>query len=429
MRVKGIGMRVLLIAANTERMNILPLPLGLACVAAAVRKAGHDVRLLNLMFEGNTETALRTTIQDFQPEVIGISVRNIDDQNMDAPKFLLLPVREVVAACRRFCDAPTVVGGAGYSIFPASALHYLGANMGIRGEGETVFPAVLKRIAKGLPVTGLPGVYLPDLPPDDRNFCHSLDRLPLPDPELWIPDVPDRADFWIPVQSRRGCPMDCSFCSTSTIEGRPIRRRSPEELAGWLERLVAAGFHNIHFVDNVFNLPLPYAKELCRKILERGLDINVWCLVYPKWIDGELVQLMARIGCREISLGFESGSSRMLRSLRKEFTVVEVRTVSKMFAEAGIERRGFLLLGGPGETRETVEESLRFADFLGLDALKITVGLRIYPGTPLATAALAEGQIGPNDDLLWPRFYLAPGLPDWLPERIADYKRSRIWVM
>ena len=173
--------------------------------------------------------------------------------------------------------------------------------------------------------------------------------------------------------------MDCSFCSTSAIEGRPIRRRSPQAIAEWLERLAASGFHNFQFVDSMFNLPPSYAKELCRKILERGLDINLWCLIYPKWIDGELAHLMARAGCREVSLGFESGSDGMLGRLNKRFEAEEVRAVSRMFADAGIQRRGFLLLGGPGETRESVEESLQFADSLNLDALKVTAGLRIYP--------------------------------------------------
>jgi hypothetical protein len=100
-----------------------------------------------------------------------------------------------------------------------------------------------------------------------------------------------------------------------------------------------------------------------------------------------------------------------------------------MFARAGIFCRGFLLLGGPGEIRESVEESLTFADSLNLDALKVTVGLRIYPETPLAARAVAEGIVRPDDDLLLPRFYLAPELRDWLPERIAAYKISRRWVM
>ena len=422
-------MRVLLISANTERMNILPLPLGPAMVAAATRRVGHDVILLNLMFEGDTQSAIQDCVAGFRPEVIGISVRNIDDQNMASPKFLLPPVREVVETCRSLCDAPIIVGGAGYSIFPASALRYLGADMGIQGEGETAFPALLERLAEGAPVCGLPGLYLPGQPPPDRTFAKNLDELPLPGPKLWIPAVSGRAEFWVPVQSRRGCPLDCSFCSTSAIEGRALRRKSPEAIAAWLEQLTSSGFTNFNFVDNTFNLPPYYAKELCRKIVERGLAINLWCIIYPKWVDSKLVELMARVGCREISLGFESGSDRMLASLNKRFNTEEVGTVARMFADAGIQRRGFLLLGGPGETRESVEESLAFGDSLNLDALKVTVGVRIYPETPLAAAALAEGMIRPDDDLLWPGFYIAPQLRDWLPERIAAYKTSRPRVM
>jgi radical SAM superfamily enzyme YgiQ (UPF0313 family) len=240
---------------------------------------------------------------------------------------------------------------------------------------------------------------------------------------------PGQSEFWVPVQSRRGCPLDCSFCSTAAIEGRGLRQHSPATIAAWLEQLASSGFTNFNFVDNTFNLPPDYAKELCQKIVDRGLAINFWCIIYPKWIDSKLVELMARAGCREISLGFESGSDPMLASLNKRFNAEEVKTVAKMFGDAGIFRRGFLLLGGPGETPESVEESLGFADSLNLDALKVTVGLRIYPETPLAATALAEGEIRPDDVLLWPRFYLAPRLRDWLPERIAAYKTSRPWVM
>jgi radical SAM superfamily enzyme YgiQ (UPF0313 family) len=422
-------MRVLLVSANIERLNILPLPLGPALVAAACRKAGHNVVLLNLMFEGDTQSAIQDCVEGFRPEVIGISVRNIDDQNMADPKFLLPPVREVVKACRSLCDTPIIVGGAGYSIFPESALRYLGADMGIRGEGEVAFAALLERVAKGAPVSGLPGLYLPGQRPADRTFARNLDDLPLPESGLWIPSVRGKSEFWVPVQSRRGCPLDCSFCSTAAIEGRTLRAHSPEAIAAWLEQLASSGFTNFNFVDNTFNLPPDYAKELCRKIVERGLALNFWCIIYPKWVDAELVELMTRTGCREISLGFESGSDPMLASLNKLFNTEEVKTVAKMFADAGIFRRGFLLLGGPGETRESVEDSLAFADSLNLDALKVTVGVRIYPETPLAATALAEGMIRPDDDLLWPRFYLAPRLRDWLPERIAAYKTSRPRVM
>jgi radical SAM superfamily enzyme YgiQ (UPF0313 family) len=212
------------------------------------------------------------------------------------------------------------------------------------------------------------------------------------------------------------------------IEGRAIRRRSPSPVVKWLAKMRETGCRNFNFVDNTFNLPPAYAKDLCREIKEAKLDLHLWCLIYPKHIDRELVELMKQAGCRQISFGFESGSDRMLRSLNKQFNKHEVSAVSKMFADAGIERMGFLLLGGPGETKDSVEESLSFADSLNLEALKITVGLRIYPQTPLARIALAEGVISAEEDLILPRFYLTPELRDWLPERVATYKTSRPWV-
>ena len=469
-------MRVLLISANTETISMPTLPLGFACVAAATQNAGHEVALLNLMFEGDPKVGIRNSIEDFRPEVIGISVRNIDDQNMLQPRFLLAPVKEVIESCRSFSEAPIILGGAGYSIFPGSALGYLGADIGIQGEGEIVFPLLVDRIGKGGEVSDLPGVHLAsqialtntspclsfprkrestslstdvdprfrggddqsssyrvadvraEREPPSRHFEENLDDLPLPEPDLWIPPGASKRKLWVPVQSRRGCPLDCTFCSTSAIEGREIRRRSPAHVVKWLAELRKTGCRNFNFVDNVFNFPPDYAKDLCRQVIQADLGLHLWCLIYPKWIDAELVELMGRAGCRQISFGFESGSDEMLRSLNKRFDQKEISAVSEMFAEAGIERMGFLLLGGPGETKDSVEESLAFADSLNLEALKITVGLRIYPQTPLARTAVAEGVVKADDDLLFPQFYLQPELRDWLSERVATYKASRPWV-
>jgi radical SAM superfamily enzyme YgiQ (UPF0313 family) len=138
---------------------------------------------------------------------------------------------------------------------------------------------------------------------------------------------------------------------------------------------------------------------------------------------------MAAAGCRQISLGFESGSEQMLRNLNKCFSLEDVRTTSAMFADHGIERMGFLLLGGPGETREAVEESLAFADSLKLEALRLTAGVRIYPDTQLAKTAENEGAITSQGNLLHPRFYLAQGLEGWLSERLKEWQVSRPYVI
>jgi radical SAM superfamily enzyme YgiQ (UPF0313 family) len=418
-------MRVLLISANTEKMNMTALPLGLACVAAATRKAGHETAMVDLLMERDPPSVLQEAIEGFRPDVIGISVRNIDDQNMENPRFLLDRAREIVSACRGLSEAKIVLGGAGYSIFPGSALSFLGADMGIQGEGEGAFPALLGRMERNGDLSGVGGLYLPGQGlQGKRRFEKDLDLFPLPDTELWSFPSP-KEELWMPVQTRRGCPLNCSYCSTGTIEGRMIRRHSPKALAQWIARWRKAGVSKFYFVDNTFNLPPSHAKEICRQLIDLGLDIKWWGILYPAQVDEELAGLMAKAGCEQVSMGFESGSGRVLKNMKKRFTLEEVRRISKMLADQGIRRMGFLLLGSPGETRESVEESLVFADSLTLEAMKFTLGVRVYPHTPLAERAVNEGLIPSQEDLLFPRFYLAKGLEGWLSETLKKWTAAR----
>ena len=177
---------------------------------------------------------------------------------MERPRFFLDSVREVVANCRSMCRAPVILGGAGYSIFPESALRYLGADMGIQGEGEVVFLLLWwNEWLTVLRFRGFPGIYLPGMLGCWQELRKNPGNdLPLPDPGLLIPPHAGSRNLWVPVQSRRGCPKDCTFCSTSTIEGRPIRRRSPDRIVRWLTDLREIGYRNFNFVDNTFTLSL-----------------------------------------------------------------------------------------------------------------------------------------------------------------------------
>ncbi len=416
-------MRVLLISGNREASGVrTPLPLGLACIAAATAKAGFTVRFLDLLSTADWESTTQNAIATLRPEVIGLSVRNIDDQTMSNPQFLLRPLKQVIAFCRSLSGAPIVLGGAGFSILPESTLAYLEADMGIQGEGESAFPSLLSWLENGSQGPPPSGVYLAGKPRTHRPMAitTALDSLPLPAPEAWL-NYDISPEWRIPVQTRRGCSQDCAFCSTSMIEGRQLRWRSAELVVNWLASYRNHGFRDYYFVDNTFNVPLAYAKELCRKFIEARLDIDWWAQIYPRWADTELADLMARAGCTQLNLGFESGSEPVLRLLNKRFKPAEVAEISAIFAAAGVKRNGFLMLGAPGETRQTVEESLAFAESLHLDALKISVGIRIYPNTALAARAVAEGIVARDDDLLFPRFYLAPTLRDWLPGRVTAY--------
>ena len=424
-------MRVLLISANTERINLPTFPLGLACVAQATLDKGHDVEWLDLMAERDPESAVKRRIKTLQPQVIGISVRNIDDQNMANPRFLLEQARDVVRFCKRVSEAPIVLGGAGYSLFPQSSLEYLGADMGIQGEGESAFPLMIKALEESRSLSGLPGLYLRGHGlQGEREFAPDLDTLPLPDPHLFSTAAYEGEDFWVPVQSRRGCPMRCSYCSTETIEGHALRKRSPEQVVQWIARWVEAGSRRFQFVDNTFNLPPSYALTLCSRLAEAQPPIIWRSILYPGKLDEKLVKSMARAGCREVSLGFESGCDEVLKEMNKHFRSKDVLDAAKMLSDCGIHTMGFLMLGGPGETRDSVEETLAFVSALTLDALKITVGIRIYPHTKLAKAAVQDGLIAEEDNLLFPKFYMVRGLEGWLRETVAKKLREHPnWIM
>ena len=414
-------MKVLFISPNTERLNMPTLPLGLALVAAATRRSGHETRFVDLLAASDPLAVVRQAIGQFQPEVIALSIRNVDDQVMEGTQFLLEPARDVVAACRVASQVKIVVGGAGYSIFPDAALSYLGADYGICGEGEVVLPALLERLHRGQDAAELPGVYVRGgRPPTTRVFAEDLDLLPMPEPDLWASADPNDPEVWVPVQTRRGCPLACSYCSTPELEGTDVRMRSAASVVEHVATVADAGFHRLYFVDNTFNFPASYALELCRRLSELRMDLAWRCILYPQHVSEELAAAMAQAGCVEVSLGFESGCPQLLRAMNKRFQPDEVREISARLAAHGIRRMGFLLLGGPGETNETVDESLAFARSLNLEMLKVSVGIRLYPHTPLARLAVEEGVVFPDDDLLVPRFYIRPGLEDYIRQVQGD---------
>ena len=267
-------MKVLFVSPNTERINMPALPLGLALVAAATRRSGHATRFLDLLTATDALVAVRQSIGEFQPEVIALSIRNVDDQSMQDTKFLLEPVRDIVAACRAASQAKIVVGGAGYSIFPAAALNYLDADYGVCGEGEVVFPLLLERLQRGQNVAGLPGVYVRGAElPTIRTSAEDVDLLPLPGAELWVSASPDDPEVWVPVQTRRGCPLACSYCSTPELEGTQVRMRSlsvvvwkhdPEGFKKRFEKFLSLGAKYgisvmpVLFDDCVFGDPLQF---------------------------------------------------------------------------------------------------------------------------------------------------------------------------
>ena len=433
------AMRILLISENRCRDNLVPYPLGISLVAGAAARAGHEVRGLDLMFEEDPLGAAISAVEGFDPHLVGLSVRNIDNQDMTRSQFYLGQVRELVDALRAVTRAPLVVGGAGFSIFPLEILEFLDLELGVVGEGEEAFLSLAECIERGGDPTRLPAIAwrregkarvnppASFVPPE--VYPHPFrDAFPV-EPYRWRPGMTESTPFVANLQARRGCPMRCIYCTNPGIEGRNLRLRPVPEVVCELEGLRKRGVVFVVFTDSLFNHPLDYAKEICREMARRGTGIQWWCTVNPRFGDEELLEEMAAAGCVGISLGNESGSDEMLERLGKGFTVAEVKRMVTAAHRAGLRTNCFLLLGGPGENRHTVEESLELMDRLSPHQVTVTVGLRIYPGCPLAEVALESGFIRREQNLLYPAFYLERGLEDWLRPHVEEVCREKGWVL
>jgi radical SAM superfamily enzyme YgiQ (UPF0313 family) len=203
---------------------------------------------------------------------------------MENPKFLLADVKDVVSTCRECSGATIVLGGAGYSIFPQASLDFLEADIGLQGEGESAFLKLLERLAENKDLSEIPGLFLAgQAPPSHREYIKNLADLPLPLPDihLTMPSALKDQEIWVPFQTRRGWPLDCTYCSTATIEGRAIRKHDPQKVVDIMSKYAEAGFDYFFFVDNTFNLPNSYTETLCEKIISAKQNMTWRCLIYP----------------------------------------------------------------------------------------------------------------------------------------------------
>jgi radical SAM superfamily enzyme YgiQ (UPF0313 family) len=427
-------MRVLLISANTEKVPDPVYPIGAAAIGAAARRAGHDVEAVDLCFAQDRRGAVEDAIEDFAPQAIGISLRNLDNSAYPENSSYIDDYRDLVSWVREASPAPVVLGGAGFTVMPSTILEELGADFGIVGEGEDSFPWLLERIERG-------GVE------SSSDFsCRRVNggRLISASARIKRLDdagVPDRALFdtsryyerggCLNVQTKRGCCFDCVFCSYPLIEGTKVRSRSPESVADEIaEMRERFGARHVFFVDNIFNFPPAHAKRICEVMIRRGLDIEWSGYLNPKFVDEELVDLMAASGCKGVEFGVDSGAPTMIANLRKEFDAEDLRRASRLCHAAGIKFAHSLIFGGPGETADTVEQTIELMDELRPTAVIAFTGIRVLPGTGMVEIALRDGQIDADDNLLHPKFYVAGSLGDALIARIERHAAARSnWIV
>jgi radical SAM superfamily enzyme YgiQ (UPF0313 family) len=430
-------MKILCISANTSRLIVPPFPLGLASVVAALGRR-HEVRVVDCMFTPLCRDAINRVWQDFQPDLMAVSMRNLDNQDSCQPVFYFPEVREFIEWLRDQSRSPIILGGSAFNIVPLELAEYLSPDFGLMGEGELAFRALVDTYPN-LEPAGVPGLLWRDgdewrlNPP---QAVADLDALPDPAWEHFSPGIYHEAQGsaklpgMVTVQSRRGCPMRCIYCTTPRLEGRRLRARSPAKVAALMaDGYERWGLRRYYFVDNIFNYPRDYARELCRAIQALNLPLDWSCLINPAFPDADLFRLIREAGGNRVQVGNESGSDLILTRLGKGFSRRHVEQTFAGLVAAGLDFGCFLLLGGPGETPATVRESVTFLEQYQPFLVNLTVGLRIYPGTPLHGVALAEGVVKPSDNLLWPHFYLSPAVADWIWDYLQEVRgRHPNWI-
>jgi tryptophan 2-C-methyltransferase len=231
------------------------------------------------------------------------------------------------------------------------------------------------------------------------------------------------------VETKRGCEQSCIYCADPLAKGRRYRLRPPSIVADEIEVLLGKGIANLHLCDSEFNLPYGHAVKVCEEIIRRGLGERLAWYAYlsPVPFTEELALLMIKAGCRGINFGVDHAADRMLKNLGRPFTAADIKETAAICHRLEIPFMYDLLLGGPGEDRESLATAISFMNEIEPSRVGISAGIRIYPGTRLAEIALADIEKGNanvrgtiNPDFFAPIFYVSHGMGDELYPFIAS---------
>lgn len=372
----------------TRSLNLNP-PLNLAHLTAHAASHGHDVTIRDMEFAPREPDALDRILAETRPDVVGMTVTSP-----------LVPVVARTAATVRRFGAVGIVGGPHVSLVRERAFtdipdaHYV-----MIGEAEENFTAFLNRLREGLDPSGVPGLMVASAESTiegEPPVVKDLDALP--DPEY--PGIDFTNYLWsvkgrkrVPTQtimSSRGCPYQCVFCSIEFLTGRGVRWRDPERVAAEMERSVRdRPVRHFVFVDDVMTINKRRTLALCERLARRRLPCTWEADTRADAVDEEILSAMAAAGCTRINFGIESGDDAVLEGLNKRLELSRVITALRAAKKAGMDTRGTAMIGNPGDTRETIDKTIRFlAGLRDLDQPYLSIA-QPYPGTRLRDIAFS----------------------------------------
>jgi len=386
-------------------------PLGPLTLATYLRAhSAHEVQVLDLQAMDMDEADLRRAVEDFQPDVVGISAWT----NFWYEAWRCIQVVKAVSAEIHVC-----VGGPHVSIFPEITLEHSGCDSVVVGDGEGPFLWLVDGLSSGKPPAGLPGLHLKGdgvKQGELRTHTHGdLDALGFPDRRLLPIDL-----YWSPVSKHdhittmltsRGCPYTCTFCK---LEFQKPLFRSAESVLAEMEDIASLGIKEIEIYDDTFTWSHSRLIEICKGMVERKLDLRWAIRDRVSSPSPETMEWLAKAGCSRIQFGVEAGTQKALDAIQKGTTLDQVRNAVRLAKAQNIEVLTYFMLGMPGETREDIEETIRFCTSLDPDYATFSVTVP-YAGTEIYRQGLESGVI-PEDH--WTTFAERP---------TADYIVPYFW--
>jgi radical SAM superfamily enzyme YgiQ (UPF0313 family) len=416
-------MRVLLINANLRDDILIAPPIGLCYVAAATEAAGHEVTVLDPCIRRPALRNLERSIRNAAPQVVGISVRNIDNANLLHPVSYVPGVVDLVHRVRQVTGAPIIIGGSGASLCPEAVLRQTSADFIVASHGERSFVRLLDRLADPERAHGIPGVGR--ITTDGRFDMTAPVVEPFSTPRADVGRWVDAAAYarrggGYSIQTKRGCPHACIYCTYSQVlEGHTVRLRPPEEVVEEIEealrRYRPAYFE---FVDSVFNEPRDHCTTILERLVRLGSQARFTAMgIDPSNLDADLLDLMWRAGFRSFQMSPESGSQTMIRSYGKRLTRGDLERAAQALRGTRFSVLWYFLIGGPGETNQTLGESLTFV----VEHLRprthppynmawFMFGVRVYQGTALWRTAVDQGLVAADADPASPLWYCSEDL-------------------
>jgi len=414
------------------------MPVGACIVADAAERAGHEVQLLDLMFSRHPLRDIHRIITTMNPDVIGLSVRNIDNNDFQQPQNIYENIQPLVKTIREATDAKIVCGGGAFGVMPEALLKYSGADYAVLGDGEIIFPKLLESFSNSNKPEKTPGIAWIDNDVfrfNEGHSCNELTDTSFPNYNRWINvRAYQRRMCTAALQTKRGCPFSCVYCTYHMAEGKGYRLLPPTMVVESVRKMIQSGIRNIEFVDSVFNSPYDHALTICEHLARSQIKGRFETFeLNPAFVDTILIKAMEDAGFVGIGITAESVSTRVLKGLGKEYTKDEVVDAADAVSQSRLPCMWLFLMGGPGETKDTVRETFYFIQehVRPSDIAFINIGIRVYPGTEVEKTAREQKMLSVSSrEMLKPVFYFSPDIdPDWLVTEVESFALRHINVM